>query len=446
MRDTESSRSHELADAIGRRSFMRLISAAGVAGLVYPGSLMGALGGTDPSRVVLVSDDDATSGLSIDEAVVQDIVDCGIVNLTRIADVGEAWKSLFPGIATGSVIAVKINCRHSSMPTHPPVTFAVVNGLKQIAFGGTPFPENNIIIYDLENDALTSSGYTLNTSSNGVRCFGNDQPGIGYSTETYNVNGVSERLSRIVTEMADYIVNISVLKNHGGVAGVTLCLKNHLGSCSDPGDLHDNHGDPYIPALTALPPIRDKQCISICDAIFGVYSGGPGGSPQFAPNTIIMSRDVVAVDYWGREILVGAGCTTIWKAHHVDTAAGTPYNLGTNDPAQMDVVNVANPAGVRGPGARTPAGLRLEQNSPNPFQDRTVIRYYMPGAAYVHLTVFDVAGRRVRRLVEATTPAGWHQASWDGINDAGSRVAGGVYFCRLRSGSLDRTITMQLTR
>jgi hypothetical protein len=446
MRDPHNMRMADLANPLDRRAFLRLVSAAGAAGLVYPHGLMAALDGSDPSRVVLVSDDEATSGLSIDEAVVQNMADCAIVSLTRIPDVGEAWRSLFPGIGTESVIAVKINCRYSSMPTHVPVTFAVVNGLRRMDFSGTPFPENNIIIYDLDNDALTSSGYTLNTSSTGVRCFGSDQAGVGYSTETYNVNGVSQRLSRIVTEMADYLVNISVLKNHGGVAGVTLCLKNHLGTCDDASDLHGNHGDPYIPALNALAPIRDKQCINVCDALFGVYSGGPGGSPQFAPNTLIMSRDIVAVDYWGREILEDAGCSTIWKAHHVDTAAGAPYNLGTNDPAEMDIVNLSNPAGLKDPAPDTHTRPVLEQNIPNPFRNRTRIPFHIPVAGDVNLTVFDATGRRVCRLVEATITGGRHWIVWDGINDAGTQVAAGTYYCRLQSGAIERAIVMQLVR
>lgn len=431
---------------IDRRTFLRIVSITGGAGLVYPGRLLSSLTSSDPSRVILVMDDAAASGLTIDETVVQNMMDCGVMNLTGIYDVGEAWKSLFPGIDSTSVIAVKINCRYSTMPTHIPVTYAAVNGLARMSFGGTPFPENNIIIYDRDNDALTSSGYTLNTSGSGVRCFGNDQSGVGYSAETYSVNGVVQRLSRIVTEMADYIVNVSVLKNHGGVAGVTLCLKNHLGTCDDPGDLHDNHGDPYIPALNALSPIKDKQCINICDAIFGVYSGGPGGSPQFAPETLILSRDIVAVDYWGREILEDAGCTTIWKAHHVDTAAGSPYNLGTNDPGQMDVINIGNPSGVGDPAPAAPAGFTLEQNQPNPFGGRTRISFYAPRSDEIDLGIFDPTGRRVRHLLDGPAAAGWHRVPWDGTNDVGSQVAAGVYYCRLRSGDFDKAIIMQLTR
>jgi uncharacterized protein (DUF362 family) len=441
---TEAVETEKHLRGIDRRTFLRVVSMAGAAGLVYPGRLVSSLGSPDLSRVVFVMDDNATSGTSIDEAVVQNMMDCGIMNLTGLFAAGEAWKSLFPGIDPSSVIAIKINCRCSTMPTHVPVTNAVTNGLTQMIVDGSPFPENNIIVYDRDNDALSFSGYTLNTSGTGVRCFGTDEPGVGYSSESYDVHGVSQHLSKIVTEMADYLVNISVLKNHGPIAGVTLCLKSHLGTCDRPRDLHPNCADPYIPALDSLSQIREKQCINICDALFGVYSGGPGGSPQFAPNTVIMSRDIVAVDYWGREILADNGCTTTGDATHIDTAAGSPYNLGTNDPAQMDIINIENPAGVDGP--PQPSGLMLEQNRPNPFGGQTQIRFYVPTTDEARLTVYDATGRHVRTLIDGRIPRGSHQVNWDGSNGTGRRVAPGLYFCRLVSNGFQRAITMQVAR
>lgn len=84
------------------------------------------------------------------------------------------------------------------------------------------------------------------------------------------MGGRSQRLSKIVTEMADYMINLSVLKNHG-IAGATLCLKNHYGTCDKPGDLHSRHADPYIGALNALDPIQKKQCLS--DTVFPAPRG-----------------------------------------------------------------------------------------------------------------------------------------------------------------------------
>jgi hypothetical protein len=157
-----------------------------------------------------------------------------------------------------------------------------------------------------------------------------------------------------------------------------------------------------------------------------------------------MSRDIVAVDYQGREILAANGCNTIGISGHVDTAAGDPYNLGTNDPGQMDVVNVSNPAGVdTGQGF---SGVRLEQNHPNPFTSNTRIRFYLPEPQPVSLSVYDPTGRRVRGLVENEIGSGWHDIAWDGMNDGGARAAAGVYFCQLKANGYKKAIIMQMVR
>jgi hypothetical protein len=428
---------------IDRRTFLKIVSITGVAGLVYPQRLLSGIAPLDLSRVVVIEDTAVTSGLSIDAGIVQSMMDCGIMALTGQYDVGEAWKSLLPGITETDVVAIKVNCASAQLPSHPEVAFAIRDGLYQIDFDGTPFNTNNVIIYDRTNTELTAAGYTIRRVSEGYRCFGTSASGIGYSAETWDVNGTTQSMSTILTERSDYLVNLSCLKNHG-IAGATLCLKNHFGTCSAPDQLHPNDCDPYAPALNASPPIHDKQCVNIVDALFGIVSGGPTGSPQIAANSLIIGQDIVAVDYLGREMLADNGCLTTAQAHHVDAAAGAPYNLGTNDPAQMDVVNISNPADVRG--GASPGTVALAQNSPNPFSGSTEVRFYLPKSAPVELGVYDSSGRRVRRLASKTLDAGWHGVHWNGTNEAGRRVASGVYFCQLRTEGYRKAVLMQLVR
>ena len=433
----------EFLSRIDRRTFLKIVSITGAAGLIYPRKLISGMSPLALSRVVIIEDGSATSGLTIDADVVQSMVNCGIMSLTQEYDLGAAWKSLFPGVSETSVIGIKVGCLNTTVPTHPEVTYAVANALTEMDFGGTPFPENNIIIFDRRNDELSTSGYTLNEGGSGIRCYGTDSVSGGYTAETYTVHNRTQRLSRIAVEQVDYIVNIAALKNHT-IAGVTMCLKNHFGTCNRPEWMHGLYCDPYIPALNSLSPIRDRNRVNICDGLFGIATGGPLGSPQFTANSLLMSEDIVAVDYQAREILADNGCDTIGISGHVDTAAGTPYSLGTNDPAQMDVVNVSNPAGVDdGPGRM---GTMLRQNRPNPFSADTRIRFFMPRSETVSLTVYDSAGRRVRRLVDRTAGAGWHDVVWNGRSDSGSRAAAGVYFCQLKANGYEKAVIMQLIR
>ncbi len=76
----------------------------------------------------------------------------------------------------------------------------------------------------------------------------------------------------------------------------------------------------------------------------------------------------------------------------------------------------------------------LAQNAPNPFNPATTIRFSVAHeGAHVSLRVYDVAGKLVRELVNGTTPAGEHEARWDGRNASGVPVASGVYFSRMEA-------------
>jgi len=81
-------------------------------------------------------------------------------------------------------------------------------------------------------------------------------------------------------------------------------------------------------------------------------------------------------------------------------------------------------------------------NSPNPFNPSTVINYTVPSRGYVTLAIYDVAGRCVSVLFEGEQGPGWHQNTWDGRASGGERVASGVYFCRLSTGT--ETVTTKL--
>lgn len=429
--------------SLDRRTILKILSFTGVSGLIYPRKLLAGYVPLDLVPVVVVEDDTATSGYQINENTVEVMLNSGVSALTDLPDPGEAWKSLFPGVTTASIIAVKVNTLFSTMPTHPEVTYALCEGLKLMQIEGESFPENNIIIYDESSSRLSQGGYTLNSSGVGIRCMGTNQ--VGYSSETYQVAGSNQRISRIITETSDYLVNISVLKNHS-IAGVTLALKNHYGTCNSPGSMHSNHADPYIPALNALPVINNIKCLSVCDALFGIRSGGPGGYPQFTTNKIIMSEDIVAGDYVGRQLLADNGCNTIGLATHIDTAA-IDYDLGTNDPDEMDIINIVNPTtGTGDDNTSVPRKFQLLQNYPNPFNSNTQIRFYIPHSSETSLQIFNIQGQSVRKLVARALEPGWHNVAWDGKNDLDKVVSSGVYLCRMQAGDFNKSIILEFIK
>ena len=61
----------------------------------------------------------------------------------------------------------------------------------------------------------------------------------------------------------------------------------------------------------------------------------------------------------------------------------------------------------------------------------SVARFSLPRAGLVRARLVDVSGRLVRRLFEATRPAGPLELAWDGRDDAGAEVPAGVYLYRV---------------
>lgn len=73
----------------------------------------------------------------------------------------------------------------------------------------------------------------------------------------------------------------------------------------------------------------------------------------------------------------------------------------------------------------------LRSASMNPFRERAELEFALPSAGPARLTVFDVAGRRVRTLVNEGAGAGTHVVVWDGTDETGRAAASGSYFVRL---------------
>ncbi len=395
------------------------------------------------SRVVVVVGQNATSGSTINQAVVQTMIDVGIKVLTGLFSVGEAWLSIFPGIGSSSVIGIKVNSFNYKLPAHPEVAFATANSIKNMQVGGSPFNPNNIILWDRYDGELTAAGYAINTGDTDVRCFSTQNPVVGGNDYSVNlqVHDVITHPSKIITNFCDFLISLSCLKNHEH-AGVTLGMKNYIGAISDFSLMHPNHCDPYIPAL--LKQLQELfgniHRISIIDALFGTSVHGQGADPEFTYNGIILGTDPVAVDYVGMKILEDHGCPTLGDAHYIASAAGEPYNLGTNNPDLIELITINNPSDVADEESEiTPKDFKLNQNFPNPFNSETEISYFLPKKCMVRLTVYNLAGRRIRTLVNGQKEAGLSEICWDAKDDYGVPVASGMYFYELRTERFKET-------
>jgi len=342
-----------LGQNITRRDFIKRLSGATVGLPLLSPTILSSFSQEskplirDLSRVVVVIDQNATSGSTINQAVVQTMIDEGIKVLTGISSLREAWLSIFPGIISSSVIGVKVNSFNYKLPAHPEVALATASSIKNMQVDGSPFNPNNIILWDRNDEELTAAGYVINTQDTEVRCFSTQNPVAGgndYSVDL-QVHDVTTHPSKIITNFCNFLISLGCLKNHEH-AGVTLSMKNYIGAISDFSLMHPNHCDPYVPAL--LRQLQDLfgsiHRISIIDALFGTSVHGQGADPEFTYNGIIMGTDPVAVDYIGMKILEDHGCPTVGDAHHIASAAGEPYNLGTDNPELIELITINDPS------------------------------------------------------------------------------------------------------
>ena len=93
-------------------------------------------------------------------------------------------------------------------------------------------------------------------------------------------------------------------------------------------------------------------------------------------------------------------------------------------------------------------GLALAAPRPSPARGEATIAWTLPAPARVSVTLLDVRGRTIRRLLAQgrLQPAGNASARWDGRDDAGRKAPAGVYFVCLRAGLEERSERLVLLR
>jgi hypothetical protein len=88
-----------------------------------------------------------------------------------------------------------------------------------------------------------------------------------------------------------------------------------------------------------------------------------------------------------------------------------------------------------------PQQYLLSQNYPNPFNASTTIKFGLPKASQVNLSVFDMVGRKVSVSVNEKKDVGVHDVKFDA-----STLESGVYFYRLQAGDITQTKRRLLLR
>jgi subtilisin family serine protease len=305
-------------------------------------------------------------------------------------------------------------------------------GTGAIAFGGTTLAAFDNIVTNSTGDGIfcNAGGVTLTYNlvwNSGGNDYNGCSPGVG---------SLSAPPVFADTTLDDYHLALHSPAIDAGRPGATW--QDPDGSRGDMG-AYGSHAfvmdQPAFPANVVAQEIAG-QAILRWDAnpepdvaAYAVYCDSTSG---FVPSlqTFVISTPDTTVD-------LGAAVDTLYcRVSAVDSSG---YAGGFS----AEIVFVPNPMS---PVPDFAYRDRLDQNAPNPFNPRTAITFAIARPARVQLSVYDVAGRPVRRLVDAQLDPGEHRASWDGRQDDGRPAASGHYYYRLDVDGAIRTRKMVLLK
>lgn len=126
---------------------------------------------------------------------------------------------------------------------------------------------------------------------------------------------------------------------------------------------------------------------------------------------------------------IDAGDTGAVPAGVVTDLAGNPRFM--NLAVDMGAYEAAGPLAID-EGPITPVSRRYMRVAPNPFNPSTTVYFGLERATEFTITVYDLAGRKVRTLQSGHLSAGDHEVQWHGEDSNGRVVASGVYICRIQ--------------
>lgn len=148
-----------------------------------------------------------------------------------------------------------------------------------------------------------------------------------------------------------------------------------------------------------------------------------------------------------RDVMVGQGFVLDEDLMVVEDEGGVhnEWHWAQRFPATLQYLFPQPPPTGIPPGTAPELSLLLP-NMPNPFSVTTTLRFEFPRECNAAVRIYDVSGRVVRVLADGEFGPGRHEVIWDGQGADGNDVAGGVYFCSVKSGDVEARQKVVLLR
>jgi len=243
--------------------------------------------------------------------------------------------------------------------------------------------------------------------------------------------GVSKMATSKPTLNDERIVVPIELENSREMSALDLPLKFSEGATLEEVLFEGTRAENFDFA-TAL--IDNKNHTVVIGMIPMVY----GEKEDLAPGKGEVARLVFRVDSPDLQVLE-ITTTTIASPEHTPMFV---YSDGERGQAELiaedpgfEPIRIALAQIPDSPADNLPTVFSLSQNYPNPFNPSTDIAFTLPAASRVKIDILNVLGQQVRTLKDEYTEAGAYTITWDGRDQAGSSVASGVYFYRMKAGN-----------
>lgn len=292
-------------NTITRRDFLKVASAAPLAGALLPALKGGSTGAGEKVRVALVRDPNALDASGAPDAeVIQRMLDEAVRTLFGEKDVVKAWKRM---IKPSDVVGIKTNV-WNQLPTTSQVEQAIK---RRVMDSGVP--EGKVSIDD---------------------------------------RGV---LRNPIFQSATALINARPARVHQW-AGMGSCIKNYIMFVPRPSDYHaDSCAD--LAKIWSLPNVKGKTRLNVLVMLTPLFYV-PGSKTQYdkqyvwAYKGLIVSQDPVAADAIGLRVITAKGREFFGQdqpprmsPHHIQLA-DTRHHLGVSDPARIELVRLGCKEGI----------------------------------------------------------------------------------------------------
>jgi len=161
-----------------------------------------------------------------------------------------------------------------------------------------------------------------------------------------------------------------------------------------------------------------------------LYKAPASDFPEDTPTSTNFENRLSTVVYVSDDDIFGCYNASV-------SGCGTSKSAKTGEPVLKQLGDLVDQISKE----QRPDKLVLKQNYPNPFGQKTTIRYALPEESDVKIVVYDILGREVKRLATGTRRSGWHRATLRAED-----LSAGTYFVRLKAGKQVKTQSMKLLR